>query len=73
MITISFEPLTGSRWNTPTQRMRGLLKVALRGFGFRCVMIKEEAEPCATQAKTGDCDAGSVKTADLVRTRPGAN
>ena len=42
MITISFEPLTGSRWNTPTQRMRGLLKVALRGFGFRCVMIKEE-------------------------------
>ena len=64
MITISFEPLTGSRWNTPTQRMRGLLKVALRGFGFRCVMIKEEVEPCAIQGRRGDSEAPGVNSAE---------
>ena len=52
---ISFEPLAGGNWRT---------KVALRGFGVRCVMIREQAEPCATQGRRNDDEASRVNTAE---------
>lgn len=40
--TITFRAVRGSWPTAPIQRLRGLLKVALRGFGFWCEDIETE-------------------------------
>lgn len=37
---LTLEP-TGNDTRPPTTRLRGLLKIALRGFGLRCVQATE--------------------------------
>jgi hypothetical protein len=35
---------TPNHWQTPEQRLRKALKVLLRSYGFRAVLIREELE-----------------------------
>jgi hypothetical protein len=49
VLTLQAEP---GAWKTqPWQRLRGLLKIALRGFGLRCVSCKESAAQISEQTK----------------------
>jgi hypothetical protein len=58
-ITIIFRPVPGNWRTSPDQRLRGLLKVALRAFGFRAERITEST----TQAERGENVSPGVRTA----------
>jgi hypothetical protein len=40
--TVTFRSLPGSWRGTPLSRFKGLLKIALRGFGYRATRVSQE-------------------------------
>jgi hypothetical protein len=42
---LQLRAIPGSWQAPPEQRLRGLLKVALRAFGFRCEVYRPKSEP----------------------------
>jgi hypothetical protein len=71
-LTLRPEP---GNWRAPADKRLALaLKVLLRGYGLRCVTLREDSEASAVQGERGEVVSPGVNTADpSVRMRPGAN
>lgn len=67
---LRLRPLTSPGWSTPPeQRLRGLLKIALRRFGLRCTDARPESEISTEEtrfSRRGDETSATVETKDSV-------
>ena len=70
---LRLRPLTGFGWRiVPVQRIRGLLKVALRRFGMRCVDLRPVTADTAPPPEKGrangsKADGPTVQSAKACR------
>ena len=76
MFTLTLRPLTGNWRVSPDQRLRAVLKCLKRGYGFECVMIREDSEARAVQGTRNESVSPGVRTAEAeskyVLANPGA-